>query len=445
MAPNKTPAPKKPEKNEIAGAVSDIFRDYLGNTLTNQDKTLRAKGGSLGLGLYEDLLQDPHVAAVMQTRRLAVVGKEWEVIPASDDTKDQEIAEFVTQALKNCSIDAARHVLLTGIITGFKVSEIMWEYRDGSVQIKEIIGRSPRRFVFDLQNNLRMLTLANLVEGTPLPERKFVVFRNTAVNGSPYGDALGASIWWPVWFKKNAVKFWMIFSEKYGSPTAVGKYPTGASPEDQNKLYNVVEAIQQESAIIMPDTLMVELLEASRSGSNDTYERLASFMNSEISKAILGQTLTTEVGKTGSYAAGQVHNDVRSDIVKADADMLCECLNDSLIKWLVDYNFPGVTGYPKMWIRTEEEQDLNTLADRDTKLQKMGVVFTQAYIEDKYGVPAPPAGAEVITPAAAGGSQGTDPSQGENPPAAPPAFSDPLIPILMMQEMMKERSDKKQE
>ena len=40
--------------------------------------------------------------------------------------------------------------------------------------------------------------------------------------------------------------------------------------------------------------------------------------NAEISKAVLGQTLTTEIGERGSYAAAQAHNEVREHLAAAD-------------------------------------------------------------------------------------------------------------------------------
>lgn len=394
-------AERKPVTDEIAGVEKDIFRDYLGRVQMNPDKVLRSEAGGKGIELYEDLLRDDKVGSTLQTRRLAVVGKEWEVLPATEKRQDVKIAEFVKEVLSGFNYDAARKALLSGIVLGFKPGEIMWEYSEGSVWIRDIVGRASRRFVFDLQGRMRMLTLGNLVEGEELPGRKFVVFRNVSDNGSPYGDGLGRMLYWPVWFKKNAIKFWMTFADKFGSPTVVGKYPPGTTKEDQDKLLDAAEAMQRESAIKIPATMILELLEATRSGSNDTYDRLCAFMNSAIAQIMLGQTLTSDVGETGSYAASKTHEEVRADYTKADADALCECQNSTLIRWLVDYNFPGVSRYPKVWIRTQEEQDLKALAERDQILvQNIGLPVAKKYFYDTYGVPAPAEGEELVSPPA---------------------------------------------
>lgn len=402
----------QPVINEIATVEKDIYQDYIGRTLINPDKVLKSESGGKGVELYEDLLRDDKVGSTLQTRKLAVIGREWEVVPAGEKRQDQKVADYVKSVLGAFDFDAARMMLLSGLVMGFKPGEVMWEYSEGDVWVREIIGRASRRFVFDLDRRLRLLTLTNMTEGEELPERKFVVFTNTSDNGSPYGDGLGRLLYWPVWFKKNAVKFWMVFADKFGSPTAVGKYPPGTPKTEQNALLDAIDAIQQEAAVIIPDTMVVDLLEATRAGSVNTYETLCAFMNNAIAQVMLGQTLTSDIGDKGSYAAAKTHDEVRLDYVKADADAICQCLNNSLIKWIVDYNFPGYAGtgpgysgtrpcalrYPKVWIRCEEEKDLKPLAERDVILVRdIGLPVTKQYFYDTYGIPEPLEGEETVS------------------------------------------------
>ena len=400
----------KPVLDEIATVEKDITRDYIGKVWLNPDKLLRSESGGRGIELYEDLLRDDQVGSNLNTRKLAVVGREWDVEPASGKRRDGKVAELVKQVLLACNYDDARRSLLTGIVMGFKPAEIMWEYSEGQVWIREIIGKAPRRFTFGLDRRLRLLTPADWVTGEEAPERKFVVYVNPSDNGSPFGDGLGRLLYWPVWFKKNAIKFWMIFADKFGSPTVLGKYPPGTPKEQQDALLAAIDTIQQESAIKIPNTLEIGFLEATRSGNATSYENLCKFMNAAISKVLLGQTLTTEIGSVGSLAASQTHEEVRGDYIKADADSLCAALNRQLVRWIVDYNFPGVTDYPKVWIRTDPEKDLKALAERDrTIIVDMGVPVAASYIYGAYGIPAPVEGERLITPPRGGvSSEGGD-------------------------------------
>jgi phage gp29-like protein len=97
-----------------------------------------------------------------------------------------------------------------------------------------------------------------------------------------------------------------------------------------------------------------------------------------------GQTLSTNLGGSGSFAAAKVHNDVRLELVKADADLLCGTLNGTLVKWLTMYNVPGATP-PKVWRDCSEQEDLKARADRDKIIFDMGFEPDEQYINDTYG------------------------------------------------------------
>jgi phage gp29-like protein len=389
---------KKPITNQIMTAQNDITLNYIGKILLNPDTVLSSQSGGQGIKIYEDMLFEARVFSEMQKRKLAVIGKEWDIEPASDDTQDVKVADFVKEVFKKFSYDTARQALLSGIITGFKPAEVMWNYSEGDIWIKSLNGGSPRRFAFDLQGNLRLLTWGNMIEGEALPERKFIIFRNPSDNNSPFGDALGRALYWPIWFKKNGIKFWAVFLDKFGQPTPWGKYPSGTDGDSQNKLLDSLKAMQTDQAIITPDNVTVELLEAARSSSVDSYDRWEKFWNDAITFIILGQTATTE-GTPGKLGAETERADIRQEIVKADADLLSEPQNNDLIPWICDYNFPGLKKYPKVWVRTDPEEDLKPLAERDRIIVKeIGLPTPKKYFYDTYGIPEPEEGEEIITP-----------------------------------------------
>lgn len=390
----------RPITDEIATAGKDIdvFAGWI-KRLENPDPTLRTEAGGKGLKLYDEVDRDPHAGSVLQTRYLSVIGKEWEVLPGEEGGRGQEIADTVRSVLESTNFTQACQELLKAILYGFFTAEVLWQIKDGLVVPKKIIGKHPRRFIFTPERELRLLTLQSMIEGEPVPDRKFITFTYGS-SDNPYGMGLGQKLWWPVWFKKHGVKFWLIFLEKFGMPTAVGKYPPGTLPEQQAALLDAIDAIQNETGVKIPDTMGIELLEASRTG-RVSYEALCAYMDRQISKAVLGQTATTE-GTPGKLGNEQAQENVRGDILKADSDLLCECLNDSLVKWIADYNFPNVTAYPKIWIRTQAEQDLKSLAERDkTIVSDIGVPVGRRYFYETYAIPAPEDGEELVQPALA--------------------------------------------
>ncbi|MGD8388166.1 MAG: DUF935 family protein [Desulfobacteraceae bacterium] len=414
--PYETP---KPEMQEFATARKDIdiFTGWL-TRLENPDPVLRTESAGAGLRLYDDVKRDAHAGSVLQTRYLSVVGKEWQIEAADGPatrgrtpqvTREQKIADFVQKVLLDCNFDQARQELLQGILYGFYAAEVLWKQTkvggEPSIVVDKIRAKHPKRFTFSQERELRLLTPTSRFDGEPVPDRKFIVF-TWGSSDNPYGEGLGQKLWWPVWFKKNNIKFWLVFLEKFGSPTAVGKHPRGAKPEEKETLLNALDAIQQETGIAIPDDLAIEFLEATRGGSV-SYETMCEYMDKQVSKAVLGQVATTE-GTPGRLGNEDAQEEVRADILKADADLQCECLNSTIIKWIVDFNFPGVVDYPHMWIRTDAEQDLKDLAERDKTLAvDIGVPVPKTYWYRTYGIPEPTEEDEALVvpqkPASSGG------------------------------------------
>ena len=380
---------KKPDMQVLtADAGHDLYEQFMGDVVPNPDQVVQKESNGQGLKVYEEMeAKDGHIRTVLQTRKLSVTGKEWIVEPASDDAEDMRRAEFVERNFKNINFSKAVKGQLDGLMKGFSVSEIIWGVSEGNVVVSDFRHRKPWRFSWGKSGELKMLTEANPIEGEEVPRQKFWVFIHDQKYESRHGRPLGETLFWPYWFKKSDIKWWLIFNEKFGSPTAVGKYPPNTPKEKQDLLMEAVKAIQQDTAVTIPEGMMIELLEAERRGSMDTYKAFVEWAEALQSKIVLGQTLTTQQGDTGAMALGQVHDKVRGEMVKADCDDLCESLNTDVIPQLVDFNFPpSKNGYPKLWFRTEAEKDLESLARRDSLITAMGFELTEDYIRNTYDV-----------------------------------------------------------
>src|SRR6266702_897390 len=375
----------KPIEREIATIERDVNRLFFGNVLTNDDDTLLTRGQGKGLKIYDELRRDAQAGAVLDKREFAVIARPWDVTPASRSTSDMAAAELVRSNLKTLQFDRISRELLDATLKGYAVGEIMWGIRDNRIVALDVIARNQRRFTFDLERRLRMITREHLMEGEELPERKFIVHTVGGKEGSPYGKGIGGWLFWPVLFKRKDIPSWLIFADKFGSPISIGRYPAGTSQPEQEKLLNALRAIAQDAGIIVPIGTEIELLEAARAGSIDTYEKLARYMDEQISVAVLGETMTTtaQAAGLGSNQA-DVHNEVRKELAQADADLLSDTLNNTLVKWLVDYNNPGA-GYPRLFRNFEEQIDLNKRADRDVRLYGLGYRPDQNYIDETYG------------------------------------------------------------
>jgi phage gp29-like protein len=158
-----------------------------------------------------------------------------------------------------------------------------------------------------------------------------------------------------------------------------------------------VQAIRNlgsDAAGVISKTTEIEFVEAaSRSGAVNPYKLMAEFCNREMSKAILGQTLTTDTaGSTGTYAAAKVHAQVRQDLVEADAQALAATLREQLLRPLVGFNFGWDKPVPWFRFRFAEEEDLKTLSVVYRNLAAMGVPMDLGQVATRFGVPVPKTG-----------------------------------------------------
>lgn len=131
----------RPETREVAvSQVTDKYSEYPSDGLTPVRLAEIFKEADAGdvlrqAELFEEMEEkDPHLFSQLQTRKNAVTGLDYEVIPFdSDDPRDKEIAEFVEAQIGG--IEGFEDVmldLLDAIGKGFAVSEIMWSYTFGN-------------------------------------------------------------------------------------------------------------------------------------------------------------------------------------------------------------------------------------------------------------------------------------------------------------------------
>ena len=346
---------KKGLTEEIATRKRALNFYSLANILPDPDIVLRKQGKDIRI--YKELLCDPHVFACIQSRKAGVLSLDWEINRGLD--KDKNAVE-IEELLKKINIHKLISDILDATSYGYQPLEIIWKKSaSGHVLPAKIIAKPPEWFCFDDDNNLKFRTKDNYY-GEIVPDKKFLLAQNNPSYNNPYGERTLSRVFWSVTFKKGGLKFWVVFTEKYGMPHLIGKHPRGASKDETNTLADMLEDMVQDAIAVIPDDSSVEIQEANKSSSAEIYEKLIDKMNAEISKAILGQTLTTEIGSTGSYAASNTHFAIRQDIVDADRKLV-----ESVIE--------------------PEDVDL-TLAQRDKILSETGVKFTKEYFIKAYGL-----------------------------------------------------------
>lgn len=405
--PQQNPAPlRRPDTNEIAVAqVTDKYSEYPSNGLTPVKLAEIFKEADAGdvlrqMELFEEMEEkDPHLFSQLQTRKNAVTGLDFEIIPFSDDPRDKEIADFIEEQINGIeSLEDVETDLLDAIGKGFAVSEIMWGYDEGHVVVGEIKSRHQKRFFWDSLDDSFKVRTKDAPEGILLPANKFIVHRYKARSGHTSRAGILRVVAWMYLFKNYDLKDWVSFAEVYGLPLRLGKYAPGASEADKVALMQALIQIGADAAGIIPDGTSIDFITTEKTSSSDLYERLARYCDEQISKAILGQTLTSDSGG-GSYAQSKTHNDVRHDLTVADCKSLASTLRRDLIRPLCIFNFGEDKRVPHIRFDCEESEDLTQTATIiGTLVNEVGLRVPTSFIYKKFSIPEPEADEEVAAP-----------------------------------------------
>ncbi len=397
----------------------------------------------LYLELAEEMEEkDLHYLAVLGTRKNAVSQLDLVVRAASAGAEDQRAAALVREMIVNgpTQLDAVLFDILDAVGKGFSATEIMWDRSGREWLPVELKWRDPRWFAFDWISGEQVLvrTLKGEMEAAParvergprhfgadaglvpswtkagiglqpmtapLAPFKFIVHFAKAKTGLPIRGGLARAAGWSYLFKNYVLKDWVTFTEVFGQPLRVGKYHPGASEQDKQALLQAVSNIGTDAAAIIPESMLIEFTEAHQTASAELYQRFCEYLDAQVSKAVLGQTLTTEMPRSGgSRAAAQVHESVRRDILNADARRLAATLRRDLIRPVVDLNMGPQAHYPTIELGLPDDSDVKVFAEIVAMLADRGLRVSQKTVLDRLGIAQAEGSEAVLAPVASGRS-----------------------------------------
>ncbi|KAK0350291.1 hypothetical protein LTR94_029630, partial [Friedmanniomyces endolithicus] len=219
-----------------------------------------------------------------------------------------------------------------------------------------------------------------------LPAFKFIRHTVKAKSGLPVRSGLARIAAWGWMFKAFTQRDWAIFTQTYGQPVRIGKFRSGASDADKATLFRAVANIAGDCAAIVPEGMSIEFIESKNVASgSDLYERRSDWLDRQMSKAVLGQTGTTDTKQGGLGDGGnKVHGDVREDIETADCKALAATLNRDLIRPWVDLEYGPQKAYPRLRIARPKAEDVKGLVEALDKLVPMGMRVQMSEVRDKF-------------------------------------------------------------
>lgn len=347
------------EGQEIAVASPDLY--YYGGKFNyfNPSDLVRVKG----LKIFTEMRKDDQIKAAMGFKKLAVLSSGWKVCPPEGKEEDDEPTRFVAHCLRNMKGDLVEDIreILTAMEYGYSVSEKIYapiEFGEftGKIGLQRIKTKSPDTFEFkvDMYGNLIGLTQnVGSLNNVPMPVDKFVIYSFDSEFGNPYGRSELEAAYRAYWCKDNAYKWMLMFLERHGIPPIMLMISKSITESDQNRIRTILKNLQSGTVAVLPrvdkDDLQFEKLDLS-DALDRVFQPAIQMYNGDIARALLMPSLigVTDDNSQGSYARSNVHFDSLMMIVDRirTCDIQKRVMNEQVIPYLVDLNYPTVSEYP---------------------------------------------------------------------------------------------------
>lgn len=349
-----------------------------------------AEGDSLRyLELAEDIEErDLHYAGVLGTRKRAVAQLPIAVVAVSDDKRHQEHKDLVQRWVDSGVLEMALFDILDAVGKGFSVTEVEWATDGGWIRPGRLIYRLPRWFEASREDGDTIL-LRESATLQPLAPHKFLVHRHPSKSGLVMRSGLARLASWAWMLKAYTARDWAMFVQSYGQPVRIGRYGPEASQEDRDVLWSAVANIAGDCAAIIPRSMDIEFVQTGDLKANgELYQQRCEYLERLISKAVLGQTATTDA-ISGGHAVGREHRLVQEDIERSDARLVSVSVSRQLVQSLVAFNFGPQDAYPQIRIGRPDEVPLSVVVDAVHKLVPLGLQVEASELRDRLGLSEP--------------------------------------------------------
>jgi len=358
---------------------------YLRNTLDVQriQNALRsAERGDTWIlfTLFRDMYaSNSHLQAEWGKRKCVITGQPESLIPHSDSEDDKVACEVIRQMIDGCRnwFDGLNHLLdatLYPLATAEKIFEPVGLAEAGQFKyklrykLKEIAPVDPTLLCFKLPY-VPGYTAKENPEGQFNPDdwEAWLRFYSTTPNGMPrysmqgiyapnpahhivhrsnllspmippnFGGHMRAIMFWDLLATQDR-DWWGLLMQKYGMPIPVA-HVNAQQLDTVAAMQQALALCTQLGGLVVDTKATVEWAQVAATDSSNAHKIFSEYCNQEISKIVIGQTLSATPKNTGmgSGMAGQAE-EIREDLRKNDTMKLADTLERQLFRQMLDVN-----------------------------------------------------------------------------------------------------------
>lgn len=428
---------------------------------------------ALGTAIFGDLrAQQPLFQAMIDTWprlqkslreiKLAVRMAPWKAEPWSErgespTAEAEKLAGELERAIWGMRTDPVRHqrgfeglleALTEGYWIGHQVVEPRWERgEDGTWRPVSVKVVPPRFYAYpateDGEDRLMLDPTGGLGGQIDLEDfdtgrnrHRFLVAVNSSHTGHPsVGAPLRALT--PYWMAAvYGLRWAMVYSQLFGIPFRWANY---ADDADKDAVSEMLEKVGTAGWAAFKGDTALNLIEPSKGSDQLPQWKLVEMADEQCDVFVLGQTLTSSQGDSGSRALGEVHEVVRKGVIGGVCDFIGEILSHQLVPAYVAFNYGRERrDLPGLWARFEDPKDEKALAERDEVLRRAfpELEWSLEQIRERHGLAVPVDETDRYQSASEpAGDEGDDEKSrkldGADAPAAAPMTADKLSAAVL--------------
>jgi phage gp29-like protein len=343
---------------------------------------------------------DLHLSGVEQTRRSAIVGKPWELLPGTRNgietsTECMDATRAMLDDLADWPIFGLMQDAVSQPLSAF---ELGWDYSAGQASIVSAKWVHPKLFSWNTSNQvtvpgegspigwgeLRLWTEAQQTYGVRLLPNKWIIHQIDGPGDYPWFRGLGSLLLWYEGFKNFSWQQWMVFLERCATPTPVATMPEGAGTAEMALVADALANIGSDSYAVLKGATSLEWLIAQSTG-DASFQRMAQAVDADISIAYLGHSgaATSTPGQLGGQ--DQV-GDIRQDRVEADARGIENTIRRDAFTPFTRLNFGPLEAVPRIHIQVDALQSRTEIMDLATKAWAVGLPVDLEWLASTTGI-----------------------------------------------------------
>lgn len=320
--------------------------------------------------VYREIELDAHLTSLMETLKLKIEG-----MPFYIQNESGEVDEDTQELFKKKWFRDFCKKAVNSKFYGFELvslGDIVNDIFSGVETVRHEYVIPEKRAV----KKELYLTKSLLVPFDKAPFDKWTIFIHDKGDLGLLNKAAPLAL-----YKRHVLAAWSEAAEIFGMPFRAGKTQIN-SPEQRKNMENMLQEMGTAAWGVFDIDDELEFIQTTKTDFHQIYDSFIARVNSEMSKLMLGQTMSSDDGSSRSQA--EVHERVLNDYEQALKTFVSDVVNDQLIPLMVRH---GMIPFGTKFVQDNEEKiDIKSRFEMVKGLLDKYDISPE-YIEETFGIP----------------------------------------------------------